>query len=252
MKHGAFLLCFDCSFHISQRLLLDKCTGYGFVHNGSRAQDVCSTLDMFFPDRVGEVKYSVSKLKKAMGMLLHFAINDRELLHLSTSNKIKHHLPMPVHSRYLDDNAMWRLEEIAKSADMTLSTGATNMGPAYVKSILEPLGMLNHPIILITDGKLPNTERDLMNDPVIGPKLMVLNDKDSLDGADVALAVLSDVFIGNPASLTAGFIARSRMALGYSYESTQLFRTWKPEERTWHSVCNEECVFNPHILGQWV
>ena len=64
-------LCFYASFVLfvhftSQRLpLLDKCTGYGFVHNGSRAQDVCSTLDMFFPDRVGEVKYSVSKLKKS-------------------------------------------------------------------------------------------------------------------------------------------------------------------------------------------
>jgi hypothetical protein len=47
--------------------------------------------------------------------------------------------------------------------------------------------------------------------------------KDSLDGADVALAVLADVFIGNPASITSGFMERLRHALGYLEKSMQLF-----------------------------
>jgi hypothetical protein len=98
------------------------------------------------------------------------------------------------------------------------------MSPAYVKLILKPLGMLEYPIILITDGKLAGVERGLLNDLIIGPRLMVLSDRVALDGADVALAVLSDVFIGNPASVSSGFIARARMALGYSYTCTQLFR----------------------------
>ena len=98
------------------------------------------------------------------------------------------------------------------------------MSPDYITSILLPLGMLDYPIILITDGESTDVERELFNDPMIGPKLIVLSNKVALDGADIALAVLSDVFIGNPASGTAGFIARSRMALGYSAESTQLFR----------------------------
>jgi len=112
---------------------------------------------------------------------------------------------------------------------MTIEGGVMQMGPAYVKGILKPLNMLDHPIILITDGQLAAVERGLLNDEILGPKLMVLSDKDALDGADVVLAVLADVFIGNPASVTSGFIARSRMALGYSDESTQLFRTLNPQ-----------------------
>jgi hypothetical protein len=98
------------------------------------------------------------------------------------------------------------------------------MSPDYITSILLPLGMLDYPIILLTDGKSSDVERELFNDPMIGPKLIVLSENVVLNGADVALAVLSDVYIGNPASVTSGFIARSRMALGYSAESTQLFR----------------------------
>ena len=111
-----------------------------------------------------------------------------------------------------------------QTTGLTIEGGALYMSPAYIKSILKPLGMLGYPIILITDGQLPSVERGLLNDPVIGPKVMVLSNKDKLEGADVSLAILADVFIGNPASVTSGFIARSRLALGYSVKSTQLFR----------------------------
>lgn len=162
--------------------------GYGYIHNGLRAQDVCATLDMFFHERARDVKYTV------------------------------------IHSRFLDGNAEWRLEQMAKTAGLTIPGGALYMSPSYIKSILKPLGMLDYPIILLCDGQLPSVERGLFNDPVIGPKLMVLSEKVSLTEADIALAVLSDVFIGNPASVTSGLIARARMALGYSDKSTQLFR----------------------------
>ena len=119
---------------------------------------------------------------------------------------------------------MWKLGKIAKASGLTIEGGAISMGPAYVKSILKPLGMLEYPIVLITDRPQTAAERGLSNDPTIGPKLMVLSDREKLDGADVALAVLSDVFIGNPASVTSGFLARARFSLGYSEMSTQLFR----------------------------
>jgi hypothetical protein len=124
----------------------------------------------------------------------------------------------------LDDKTLWKLNKIAKASGLTVEGGVISMGPAYVKSILKPLGMLEYPILLITDRSKTGAERGLLNDPDIGPKLMVLSDRENLDGADVALAVLSDVYIGNPASVTSGFIARARMALGYSEKSTQLFR----------------------------
>jgi hypothetical protein len=129
-----------------------------------------------------------------------------------------------VHFRSFEDKAASRLEKIADKIGITIEGGVMTMSPDYITSILLPLGMLDYPIILITDGESTDVERELFNDPIIGPKLIVLSNKVALDGADIALAVLSDVFIGNPASGTAGFIARSRMALGYSAESTQLFR----------------------------
>eukprot|EP00578_Thalassiosira_sp_NH16_P003476 CAMPEP_0181131360 /NCGR_PEP_ID=MMETSP1071-20121207/30382_1 /TAXON_ID=35127 /ORGANISM="Thalassiosira sp., Strain NH16" /LENGTH=389 /DNA_ID=CAMNT_0023217545 /DNA_START=150 /DNA_END=1319 /DNA_ORIENTATION=+ len=199
---------------ILQRLYLRYNRGYGYVHNGLRAQDLCATLDSFFHKKVADVKYTV------------------------------------IHSRYIDGNAEWRLEKIAKTTGLTVEGGVMSMGPAYIKSILKPLGMLDYPIILITDGQLRSVERGLLNDDALGPKLMVLSNKVALEGADVALALLADVFIGNPASVTSGFIARSRTALGYSEKSTQLFRRKRIHQ--WYSVCNEECVFNPWILGQWV
>ena len=50
---------------ILQRLYLRYNQGRGYVHTGLVGQDVCSALNMFFPDRdVSEVKYSVSKYYK--------------------------------------------------------------------------------------------------------------------------------------------------------------------------------------------
>lgn len=199
---------------ILQQLFHRYNRGYGYVHNGLRAKDVCSTLDMFFKDRLSTIIYSV------------------------------------IHAQYMDGNTVWKLEQIAKTTGITIEGGAGTMSPAYVKSILKPLGMLEYPIILLTDGQLPGIERALLNDPIVGPRLMVLSDRVALDGADITLAVLSDVFIGNPASVTSGFIARIRMALGYSEFSTQLFRRKRIHQ--WYSVCNEDCVFNPWILSKWV
>jgi len=42
--------------------------GYGYIHNGLRAQDVCSTLDMFFHERAGDVKYTVIRSATWTGM----------------------------------------------------------------------------------------------------------------------------------------------------------------------------------------
>ena len=176
--------------HISllQRLYLRYNRGHGNIHTGERAQNGCATLDMIFQNKASDVQYSV------------------------------------IHARYLHGNAEWKLEQIAKTSGLTIEEGAMYMTPAYVKSILKPLGMLTKPIILLSDGQLKSVERGLLNDEVIGPNLMVLSDKEDLSGADVILAVLADVFIGNPASVTSGFIARSRVALGYPDKLTQLFR----------------------------
>ena len=155
---------------------------------------------------------------------------------------------MTVHYWYLDGNVEWRLEKIAKKTGLTIKGGALYMGPAYIKATLRPLIMLEYHIILLTNSQFPSVERGLFNNPIIGPNLMVLGEKATLSELDVALAVLSDVYIDNPASVTSVFIARSRVALGYTEKSTQLFRRKRVSQ--WYSVCNKECVFNTWILGQ--
>lgn len=162
--------------------------GYGYVHSGLRARDVCAGLDRFFHERAGAARYTV------------------------------------LHARYLDGNATGILERMASTVGLTVEGGALYLSPGYVKAILGPLGMLDYPVVLLSDGQLRSVERGLLNDPVLGPRLMTLSDRAALDGAEVALAVLADVFVGNPASATAGFVARARHALGYPAAATQLFR----------------------------
>ncbi len=54
-------------YHISilQQLFLRYNRGYGYVHSGLRAEDICAILSTLFRDRVREVKYSVSELSNS-------------------------------------------------------------------------------------------------------------------------------------------------------------------------------------------
>jgi hypothetical protein len=58
---------------IMQQLFFRYNRGYGYVHNGLRAQDVCEALDMFFKERFRDVKCSA------------------------------------IHTQFSDENAVWKL-----------------------------------------------------------------------------------------------------------------------------------------------
>ena len=75
--------------------------------------------------------------------------------------------------------------------------------PNYVKSILEPLDMLKHPIVLITDNQNQAVTQRLMDDPDIGKVLRFV--PEPTVGGDITLAIMADVFIGNPASTLSSF-----------------------------------------------
>jgi len=62
---------------------------------------------------------------------------------------------------------------------------ALEMKPDYVKSILEPLGMLEHPIIVITDGQNELQLERLLSDPDIGPMISQVKTETSSFGRDV-------------------------------------------------------------------
>ena len=203
----------NMNFHIGilRRIFLRYNRALGYAHHGLRATNVCRTFDDLFPHGSrSTMKYTV------------------------------------IHSRFMEGRAEFKLNQLAKTSGLT-PKGALEMSPKYIRMILKPLGLLNHPIVLFSDGELPSVEEGLLNDPVIGPKLIVLSNKKSLTGPDTALAILSDVYIGNPASVTSGYIARSRYALGYNEEQTYMFR--KEHHDKWISVCNAKCIFNPWIMS---
>jgi hypothetical protein len=118
---------------------------------------------------------------------------------------------------------MWKLNKIAKASGLSIEGGVITMGLVCVKLILKPPRMLKYPIVLITIRPQTGAKHGLLNNPTIGPRLMVLSDREKLDGSDIALAVLSNVFIGNLASKTSGILARARFLLGYLKMSMQLF-----------------------------
>ncbi len=117
---------------------------------------------------------------------------------------------------------------------------ALEMEPEYVKAILEPLDMLNHPIVFMTDHQRPEIMERLMADPDLGPNILLVPSEASWIGGDITLAAMANVFIGNPASSFSGFIAKSRVALGIN--NNYLYRK-RAENGTWIDTCDYHCVF---------
>lgn len=146
-----------------------------------------------------------------------------------------------IHLRYLEGKpGISILSEVSKLTGCD-PRAALDMRPEYVKSILEPLGMLDHPIVVITDGQSRFFLHRLRMDKDIGPMLKVLPESASWAGGDISLAAMSTVFVGNPASTFSGFIARARVALGLGH--SYLFRA-KDGEGGWKTTCGElECLF---------
>ena len=72
---------------------------------------------------------------------------------------------------------------------------AQEMRPEYVKSILAPLGMLQHPVIVVSDhekGSKPVLAR-LLRDPDIGPMVQEVPTEARWFGGDMTLAVMVSV-----------------------------------------------------------
>ena len=155
-----------------------------------------------------------------------------------------------IHNRHLEGAPGIRLMQRMTRGSGCHPTAALEMEPEYIKSILGPIGMLKHPIVLITDGEDQSVATRLMNDPEIGPNLRLVPESASWIGGDLTLGVMSNVFIGNPASTFSGFIAKSRIALGFGHN--HLFRakvTLDNGEKEWVPTCGDTCIFDKHIIG---
>merc|ERR1719296_147762 len=151
-----------------------------------------------------------------------------------------------IHSRSLEgDPGMRLLSRIARNSGCD-PMAALDMDPQYVKAILEPLGMLRHPILFITDHQRPEILEKLKADPDIGPNIHLIPTEASWVGGDITAAIMSNVFIGNPASSFSGFIAKSRVALGF--DTNFMFRT-KTVDGGWVDVCDHRCIFDKKVMN---
>ncbi|KAL7468576.1 hypothetical protein ACHAXS_008810, partial [Conticribra weissflogii] len=151
-----------------------------------------------------------------------------------------------IHSRSLEGEPGFKLLSKVSRKSGCDPVGALEMTPGYVKSILRPLGMLNYPIVFITDGQNSEVLDRLLNDPDIGPQLKLVPNEASWVGGDITLAIMSNVFIGNPASTFSGFIAKSRLAMGFGHN--YLFRA-KNDQGGWMTICGDDCIFDRSIMA---
>ncbi len=192
-----------------QRLYQNYNTGQGTTFKGHPVQDMCSGIDAVFGGKRSTAFYSV------------------------------------IHQRSLEDFGAFLLKSVAKQAGCHPSA-ALHMEPQYVKSILKPLGMLKYPVILITDGQDLSVPMRLLQDPEIDLHLVPANS--SWIGGDITLAMMSSVFIGNPASTFSTFIVKSRLALGLGHSYP--FRAMD-EYGAWYTVCGDTCVYEIHNCRFW-
>ncbi|KAL7526707.1 hypothetical protein ACHAXR_001612 [Thalassiosira sp. AJA248-18] len=193
--------------HTLRTLFQHYNTGDGIDHNGERVGNMCSGIySLFGQEDQNSAVYSV------------------------------------IHLRKLDGGGEKYMKVQAASTGCD-PMGALEMRPDYIKSILAPLDMLKHPIVVITDGKnVDQTMQRLKADPQIGPmiRLVSAHPEACWIGGDITLATMANVFIGNPASTFSTFIARSRKALGFG--DNYLYRV-KDENGEWTASCGDECLF---------
>lgn len=193
-----------------QTLFRNYNTGEGRDIWGSQVKDMCSGINAIFGEEErGKAMYSV------------------------------------IHSRTLEGEPGFRLLGTVARRSGCDPVAALEMKPDYIKAILEPLGMMKYPIVFITDDENPEVLERLLADPEIGPMIRTVPEEACWIGGDLTLGIMSNVFIGNPASTFTGFIAKSRLALGFGHN--YLFRA-KDVRGRWMDVCREDCIFDWKVM----
>ncbi len=196
--------------HVLRTLFRHYNDGGGVDHGGSPVRDVCTGIDALFGARRKHAIYSAIHARSLEGA------PGRRMM-----NRLARHTGC-------DPNAALRME------------------PEYVKSILRPLGMMAYPVVVITDGQDPSVLQRLLDDEEIGSIVYVVPPEASWYGGDMALAIMSNVFIGNPVSTFSAFIAKARLSLGFGHN--YLFRA-KDENGEWRTVCGDNCLFDKAVVG---
>jgi len=118
-------------------------------------------------------------------------------------------------------------------------TAASEMRPDYVKNILQRLDMLEHDIYPVDSNE--NVDHDvhtrLLKDPDLASHIKCVKDEWSKHtGGNIYLAVMADVYLGNPLDQMSLWVARMRFALGM--KNTFIFTEKKGDQ--WVSYFNDD------------
>jgi hypothetical protein len=205
----------------------NKGVGYQARRNGRIVPtlNMCSVIDTLFGDNDGGTAATATTIDN----------------NTNQSNNIHYSV---IHSRSEVGNT---LKAVSRRSG-TDPTASMTMEPEYIKSILRPLNMLTSPIVYIGDKKAnPDIVNRLLHDVDIGPYIIVVPSNNSWVGGDITLGTMATVFIGNPGSTFSIFIAKSRLALGFSH--TYLFRKYEENSGEWVNSCDVWCVFDKKIVN---
>eukprot|EP00578_Thalassiosira_sp_NH16_P003751 CAMPEP_0181138744 /NCGR_PEP_ID=MMETSP1071-20121207/34407_1 /TAXON_ID=35127 /ORGANISM="Thalassiosira sp., Strain NH16" /LENGTH=208 /DNA_ID=CAMNT_0023225595 /DNA_START=236 /DNA_END=859 /DNA_ORIENTATION=- len=112
-------------------------------------------------------------------------------------------------------------------------TAAVSMPPELILGLMAQHNMTDSRILMIHDGteNAQNTSIKLAGNALVGPHFEMIPHSGGNPFSDMMLAILSDLFIGNPSSTFAWYIAQVRFALGLGV-GTHLFYK-KEEDGTW-------------------
>lgn len=183
--------------------------------NASGVAEICSSLHALFGDR--------GDMLKKLGM----------------ANEITQNYTV-IHSRSLESLGKKFLRGAHEKFGVD-SSASLDYPPDLISSILSPLGKDQNSILMITDGENTNVAARLSADPKIGPVFQTVPKEISTVKGDLMLAILSDVFIGNPVSTFSQYIVQARYALGIG--NSYLFYK-RDEDGNWETFCNdEECLY---------
>jgi hypothetical protein len=81
----------------------------------------------------------------------------------------------------------------------------------------------------------------------IGHTVYVILPNASWYGSDMALSIMSNVFIGNPASALSTFIAKAKLSLGFGHNYSSRA---KDENGEWRAICGGNyCLFDKTGMG---
>ncbi|EJK65088.1 hypothetical protein THAOC_14105, partial [Thalassiosira oceanica] len=185
--------------------------------NASGVAEICSSLHALFGDRDADA------LKK-----------------LGMTNRITQNYTV-IHSRSLESDGKRVLRRAHEKFGVD-SSASLEYPADLISSIVAPLGMDQNSIFMITDGQDKNVAARLSADSNIGPVFQTIPKEISAVKGDLMLAILSDVFIGNPVSTFSLYIAQARYALGI--ENSYLFYR-RDEDGSWGTFCNDEdCLYH--------